>query len=155
MARQSTQSRLDALVTAFTELGPAWGRWTNACTPTASVSYIRMRLLHTLERDGDQTMTELANALGVTQRRVTDLVDALSSDGFVERRPNPKDGRSTVVSLTKAGATQQMLSWKQHQTDIGRVFGDLSPEHQKQLLEITPVLTNAIRKRTAARPPSD
>jgi DNA-binding MarR family transcriptional regulator len=41
-----------------------------------------------------QTMTELANALGVTQRRVTDLVDALGADGFVERRPNPKDGRS-------------------------------------------------------------
>jgi DNA-binding MarR family transcriptional regulator len=154
MARQSTQSRLDALVAAFTELGPAWGHWTNACAPTASVSYIRMRLLHALERDGEQTMTALANALGVTQRRVTDLVDALSNDGFVERRPNPKDGRSTVVSLTEAGATQQMLSWKQHQMDIGRVFGDLSPEHQKQLLEITPVLTDAIRKRTAARPPA-
>jgi MarR family transcriptional regulator, 2-MHQ and catechol-resistance regulon repressor len=155
MARQTTQSRLDALVAAFTELGPAWGRWTNACTPTGFVSYIRMRLLHVLASEGDQTMTELANALGVTQRRVTDLVDALGEDGLVERRPNPKDGRSTVVSLTKAGAAQQKLSWQQHQTDIGKVFGDLSPEQQKQLLEITPVLTDAIRTRTAARAATD
>ncbi len=152
MARQTTQSRLDALVAAFTELGPAWGHWTNACTPSASVSYIRMRLLHALEQDGDQTMTQLANALGVTQRRVTDLVDALGNDGLLSRRPNPKDGRSTVVSLTKAGLAQQKLSWQQHQADIGKVFGDLSVEQQKQLLEITPVLTDAIRKRTSARP---
>lgn len=155
MARQTAQSRVDALVAAFTELGPAWGHWTNACTPTGSVSYIRMRLLHALECDGEQTMTDLSNALGVTQRRVTDLVDALSSDGFVERRPNPKDGRSTVVSLTKSGVAQQKLSWEQHQTDIGKVFGDLPTEQQKQLLEITPVLTDAIRKHIAARPASD
>ncbi len=151
MVRQSTQARLDALVAAFTELGPAWGHWTSACTPTTSVSYIRMRLLHALECGGDQTMTDLARALGVTQRRVTDLVEALGADQLVERRPNPKDGRSTVVSLTTAGADQLKLSWQQHQTDIGKVFGDLPPEQQKQLLEITPVLTEAIRKRTAAR----
>jgi DNA-binding MarR family transcriptional regulator len=155
MARQSTRTRLDALVAAFTELGPAWGHWTSACTPTTSVSYIRMRLLHALECGGDHTMTELARALGVTQRRVTDLVDALGTDGFVERRPHPKDGRSTVVSLTKTGAAHLKLSWQQHQTDIGQVFGDLSPEQQKQLLEITPVLTDAIRKRTAARSATD
>lgn len=152
MARQRTQARLDALVAAFTELGPAWAHWARACTPEASVSYIRMRLLHVLASDGDQTMTELANALGVTQRRVTDLVDALGANGFVERRPNPKDGRSTVVSLTRAGSAQHESSWK-HQADIGKVFGDLSPEHQKQLLEITPLLTDALRKRAAARPP--
>jgi len=102
-------------------------------------------------------MTDLANALrGNPTPGVTDLVDALGEEGgLVERRPNPKDGRSTVVSLTKAGATQQKLSWQQHQTDIGKVFGDLSPEQQKQLLEITPVLTEAIRTRTAARAATD
>src|ERR1700761_5218172 len=88
MARLTTQARLDALVAAFTELGPAWGHWTNACTPAESVSYIRMRLLNALQEDGEQTMTDLAKALGVTQRRVTDLVDALANDGFLERRAN-------------------------------------------------------------------
>src|SRR6202012_2414749 len=155
MVRQSTQARLDALVAAFTELGPAWGHWTSACTPTTSVSYIRMRLLHALAGGGGQPMTALARALGVTQRRVTDLFEAVGADQLVDRRPNPKDGRSTVVSLTKAGADQLKLSWQQHQTDIGKVFGDLPPEQQKQLLEITPVLTEAIRKRTAARSSAD
>jgi DNA-binding MarR family transcriptional regulator len=139
-------------VALFTKLGPAWGAWINACTPAASVSYIRMRLLHALRVDGPQTMTQLANALGVTQRRVTDLVDALVGDGLVERKPNPSDGRSTIVGLTKGGAALQTMSWKEHQDEIGSVFGDLSPEHQKQLIEITPVLTEALRRHTAKRP---
>ena len=119
--------------------------------PSTSVSYIRMRLLHALQRNGDQTMTSLANALGVTQRRVTALVDALEKDGFVERRPHPTDGRSTFVSLTKAGRAQQDVNWQQQQTDIGLAFGDLPVEQQKQLLAITPVLTEALRRRATER----
>jgi DNA-binding MarR family transcriptional regulator len=152
MARQSSSSRSTELVALFTELGPAWGAWINACTPAASVSYIRMRLMHTLDVGGPQTMTQLANALNVTQRRITDLVDALDSDGLVERRPHPTDGRSTIVALTKGGTALQTMTWQQHQDDISAVFGDLSPEHQKQLIEITPVLTAALRRRTADRP---
>jgi DNA-binding MarR family transcriptional regulator len=151
MPRQTRKARLDALVAAFTELGPAWGRWVQTCMPTTSVSYIRMRLLHALECSGPQTMTQIANTLGVTQRRVTALVDALADDGFVARRPHPTDGRSTVVSLTSAGQAQQDVNWQQQQTDIGLAFGDLSVEHQEQLLAITPILTQALRKRAAER----
>lgn len=152
MPRQTRQSRLDDLVMAFTELGPAWVRWVQACIPSSSISYIRMRLLHALECDGDQTMTALAGSLGVTQRRVTALVDALENDGLVERRPHPTDGRSTVVTFTKTGRAQQSLNWQQRQTEIGLAFGDLPVERQKQLLAITPVLTEALRKRAAERP---
>lgn len=123
--------------------------------PSSAVSYIRMRMLHTLDRDGDQTMTALSNELGVTQRRVTALVDALEKDGFVERRPHPTDGRSTVVSLTKAGREQQDVNWRLQQTEIGLAFGDLPAEKQKQLLEITPLLTDALRKRALERETPD
>ena len=56
MPRQTAQSRVDDLVAAFTELGPAWARWIQTCTPSSAVSYIRMRLLHALENAGAQTM---------------------------------------------------------------------------------------------------
>jgi DNA-binding MarR family transcriptional regulator len=152
MARQTSQSRSEELVALFTELGPAWGAWTNACTPANSVSYSRMRLLNALHTDGAQTMSQLAHALGVTQRRITALVDALDDDGLVERRPNPADGRSTVVSLTRGGTALQKLTWDEYRTDISRAFNDLSPDQQEQLIEITPVLTEALRRHTAERP---
>lgn len=152
MVPQTRQSRLDDLVAAFTELGANWYRWTIACTPATSISYVRMRLLRVLEQHGDQTMTALARGLTVTQRRVTALVDALAEDGYIERRPNPADGRSTVISLTDRGAKHLEVTWHQFRNDIGSVFGDLPVEQQEQLLEITPVLTDALRERLSTRP---
>ena len=146
------KKRSEELVEAFTELGPAWGRWVNACLPNASVSFARMRLLSALENVGEQTMSELAVCLEVTQRRITALVDALEEDGYVERRPHPTDGRSTLVSITPAGTEQQDVSWTQHQSEVALAFADLPASQQKQLLEITPVLTEIMRRRAAERP---
>lgn len=151
MARQTKQQRLNDLASAFTDLGPAWGRWVTVCTPTESVSYIRLRLLRSLDQDGDQTMTHLACALNITQRRVTALADALTKEGLIKRTPNPADGRSTVLSLTSAGRGHLEANWLQFQASIGEAFGDLPPEQQQQLLAITPVLTQALRNRTALR----
>ena len=151
MSRQTAQTRADDLVAAFTELGPAWSRWVQTCTPTAAVSYIRMRLLHVLESEGPRTMSELANALAVTPRRVTALVDALEADGLVERRPHPTDGRSTIVSLTRSGRKQQQVLWAERQREISEAFLALSAEQQRQLLTITPVLTASLRKLAAGR----
>ena len=155
MPRQTAQTRSDDLVAAFTELGPAWSRWVQTCTPIAAVSYIRMRLLHVLESEGPRTMSELANALAVTPRRVTALVDALEADGLVERRPHPTDGRSTVVSLTRSGRKQQQVIWAERQREISQAFLDLSAEQQRQLLAITPVLTASLRKLAAGRSPAN
>lgn len=148
------KTRSEELVEAFTELGPAWVRWVNACLPDASVSFARMRLLSALQTANEMTMRELALYLEVTQRRITALVDALEEEGLVKRRPHPTDGRSTLVSITPAGTKQQDVNWQQHQEEVAEAFTDISAEQQKQLLEITPLLTEAMRKRAADRPGS-
>lgn len=151
MVRRSTRSTTADLAAAFSELGPAWGRWITACTPDASVSYSRMRLLRVLQQDGDRTMTQLAVSLNVAQRRITSLVLGLTEDALVERRPNPDDGRSSVISLTDRGREHLSQTWAQFQADIAAVFEDLGEEEQHQLLEITPKLTQALRHRTTER----
>jgi DNA-binding MarR family transcriptional regulator len=153
MPRQTRKARLDDLVAAFTELGPAWARWLSVNIENPDVSYVRLRLLRALDLDERHamTMTELARALDVTQRRVTALVDALEADGLVQRGRHPTDGRSTVVALTRKGLAQHQASWDRRQVEISQVFGDLSVEQQKQLLEITPHLTAALRRRAAER----
>lgn len=150
MTRKSEKLLTD-LVEAFTELGPAWGRWVNACIPTDAVSYARMRLLTVLECDDNQTMSQLAEALAVTPRRVTDLVDALEADGLVTRHPHPKDGRSTLVTITEEGLKHQKVEWKRLQTDVSIAFGDLTPDQQAQLLQISRDLTVAFRARLSER----
>jgi DNA-binding MarR family transcriptional regulator len=147
----SKQERLNELVEAFTELGPAWVRWVNACLPGDAVSYARMRLLAALQCDGESTMGGLATALGVTPRRITVLVEALEADGLVERHAHPTDGRSTVVTITESGLRQQELGWRRHQGEVGLAFGDLSEDQQVQLLTISRALTDAMLGRLAER----
>lgn len=135
------------LAAAFPDLCHAWERWVASCLPGDAVSYARMRLLTALEREGEQTMGQIAAALGVTPRRVTALVDALEGDALVARRPNPADRRSILVGLTRAGRRQQQLGWERHQAEVAVAFGDLSAADQAGLERISRQLTRAVRAR--------
>src|SRR5262245_48782990 len=60
----------------------------------------RTALMLQLYRHGPSVQRKISQALGVTPRHVTGLVDALEADGWVSREPHPTDRRATVVSLT-------------------------------------------------------
>ena len=49
------------------------------------------------------TPTQVAARLGVPVTTVSDRLRRLEERGFAERRPNPADGRSHLVSLTDKG----------------------------------------------------
>jgi DNA-binding MarR family transcriptional regulator len=63
----------------------------------------RTHLLWVLHHQGPSTQRALAEALSVSPRNVTGLVDALVAAGYVERRPHPSDRRATLVTLTELG----------------------------------------------------
>ncbi|MBV9039881.1 MAG: MarR family transcriptional regulator [Acidimicrobiia bacterium] len=48
-------------------------------------------------------ITDVAAQLGVTKQAVTLLVDELDQGGYVERVPDPSDGRAKLVRLTHRG----------------------------------------------------
>ena len=54
-------------------------------------------------RAGPRRITELAAEERVTQPAITLLVNRLAERGWVERIPDPTDGRAVLVSLTAAG----------------------------------------------------
>src|SRR4051812_31480706 len=49
------------------------------------------------------TRTRLAEATGQRRTTVRDMVGRLIERGHVQERPNPQDGRSTLLALTPAG----------------------------------------------------
>jgi DNA-binding MarR family transcriptional regulator len=61
-------------------------------------------LLVPLERDGDQRCSTLAARAGVDISVASRQLAALERSGYVERRPDPLDGRASLLSLTAAGA---------------------------------------------------
>jgi len=63
----------------------------------------RTHLLWELGQRGPVPQRVLAEALKVTPRAVTGLVDALVVDGLVTREPHPSDRRATLVTFTSRG----------------------------------------------------
>lgn len=60
-------------------------------------------LLVPLERDGDQRCSALAARAGVDVSVASRQLAVLERSGYVERRPDPLDGRASLLRLTAAG----------------------------------------------------
>jgi DNA-binding MarR family transcriptional regulator len=63
----------------------------------------RLSVLWRLRSAGSTTLGDLAEALDVSPRNITGLVDHLELDGLVGRLPDPEDRRATRVELSAAG----------------------------------------------------
>jgi DNA-binding MarR family transcriptional regulator len=55
-----------------------------------------------IDRDGTR-LTVLAARAGMTHQSMGELVQTLERRGYLERRPDPSDGRATLVTLTRHG----------------------------------------------------
>ncbi len=74
---------------------------------TASQTAALGRLL----RHGESTVADLARAEGVRPQSMGATVQALVDLGLVERRPDPTDGRRTLVRATETGSRARADAW--------------------------------------------
>ena len=81
------------------------------------------------------TRTRLAEATGMRRTTVRDMVGGLIEKGHVEERPNPRDGRSTLITLTPKGQ---------------RIFDEGKPIFQKVLRAIDDALDGELREHEEA-----
>jgi DNA-binding MarR family transcriptional regulator len=63
-------------------------------------------VLGRLDREGPQSTSKLASAERVRPQSMSQTVAELETQGLVARRPDPADGRSTLIELTDAGRTE-------------------------------------------------
>lgn len=70
---------------------------------TLGLTPSRAHALWELHRRGPGPQRALADALGVTPRHVTGLVDALVEHELAVREPHPQDRRAVLVRLTDKG----------------------------------------------------
>jgi len=69
----------------------------------ALVGHGGLSALATLIADGPQRAGVLAEAEGITAPAMTRIVNSLTEQGYAARRPDPADGRATLVDVTDAG----------------------------------------------------
>ena len=86
----------------------------------------RAHLVWLLHHGGATTQRALADALKVSPRNITGLVDGLVATGLVTREPHPTDRRATLVSLTDRGASTLAEMDRGHRELATLLFGDMA-----------------------------
>jgi DNA-binding MarR family transcriptional regulator len=88
----------------------------------------RTHVLWHLGAAGPSTQQSLAQALGVTPRNVTGLVDGLVASGHVTREPHPTDRRASLVTPTEKGRAMIDELVDSHAALAQQLFGDIPPQ---------------------------
>ncbi|CAN7544656.1 MarR family transcriptional regulator [Terrabacter sp. LjRoot27] len=80
-------------------------------------------------------LTDLAEQAQVTKQTATALVDRLEAAGYVERVPDPTDGRARLVRLTDKAATLLPIA-RAEEAQIEREWeAHLGPRRMRELRE--------------------
>jgi DNA-binding MarR family transcriptional regulator len=63
----------------------------------------RYEPMRVIERRGSCRVNDIATELVITVGGTSKLIDRIETSGYCRRRPNPEDGRSSIVELTPSG----------------------------------------------------
>jgi DNA-binding MarR family transcriptional regulator len=96
----------------------------------------QFRALRVLNHHGALRLSDLSVRLHIAPRSATEVVDALETRGLVERRPDPRDRRATLVELTGPGTGVLRAIRAARGTEAERVFDRLSPADREHLARI-------------------
>ena len=109
------------------------------------LSFSALSVLHTLSRVGPCRLSDLAKTEQIKQSALTSAVAKLERDGLVQRRPDPGDGRASMLSLTADG---QSIVSRRHADRMERLrslIDRLSPADRTRLLSIAGVLDQIVQ----------
>jgi DNA-binding MarR family transcriptional regulator len=100
------------------------------CLTPAQFAVLEM-LLH----KGPRTVNELIDGLLSTSGNMGVVIDNLLAAGLLEKKPNPADGRSRIVSLTAAGDEKIRAYYPRHRDELHRLMSGVERSEKKDLVK--------------------
>jgi DNA-binding MarR family transcriptional regulator len=98
-------------------------------------------VLGRLDREGPQSVSDLAAAERVRPQSMAQTVSDLEAEGMVERNPDPEDRRRALVSLTEHGKDTLEADRRHREGWLARAIADdLSEEEQAVLRDAVELL---------------
>jgi DNA-binding MarR family transcriptional regulator len=94
---------LDDLATRYNSLGVHLSRRLRLTDRETGIGPARLSALSVLVFGGPRTISELAQAEGVTLPTISRIVQGLEAGGLAERTPHASDRRSVTVAATPRG----------------------------------------------------
>jgi DNA-binding MarR family transcriptional regulator len=127
----------DALMRAGRRLGHLSKQ---ALTPT---QFMVLRWLHD---QGQMTMGDVADAVGITLAGATGLVDRLVHAGLVVRERSEEDRRMVIIRLTEAGRATLEQAHRQRVQQFRALTRSLTDDDLRAFIRILHVLTEAAQE---------
>jgi DNA-binding MarR family transcriptional regulator len=100
-----------------------------------------------LDRGGPTTVTALAKRELVSAQSMGATIAGLESRGLVKRKPDPDDGRQSVIALTKAGLAEPLNTRNARTELIARALAsELTPAEVRRLAAAVPLIERVAQK---------
>ncbi|TDD17887.1 MarR family transcriptional regulator [Kribbella turkmenica] len=91
------------------------------------------RLLATLVEFGPASQAALGRHTGIDRSDVVAALNELAADGYVERSPDPADGRRNIITLTASGRRHHKRLAALVSRAQDEIFAPLSPADRARL----------------------
>ena len=118
---------------------------------TFDVTFPRFDLMAQLDRaPNGMTLGELSGRMMGSNGNVTGLVERLTAQGLIDRKPPPKDRRVQIVRLTAEGRRLFRAMARANADWIAEVFADLTPAEMDALMRLL-AKTKASTRRAIAK----
>lgn len=147
-------AEIEALAVRTAVFVDTFERWARRKAIEAGASVPRLRLLNAVHCHGPQKMADLAEALTVTPRNVTALVDGLEAEGLVRRVPHATDRRVTLVELT-CSPERVATQFGTYQASVAGLFGTLSEGDRRTLLRLLTTLQDRMHADAGCSTPTE
>jgi DNA-binding MarR family transcriptional regulator len=109
-------------------------------------------LLVPLERDGEQRCSAMAARTGVDVSVASRQPAALERSGYVRRRPDPQDGRASLVQLTDEGTRSLAVTRELRARWAGAALADWDEDDARLLSWLLERLATGLDRAPAAVP---
>lgn len=108
-----------------------------------ALSLIHLNVVSLLEAEGPQSMSQIAQALDVSDASATGIVDRMERRGLVERQHATDDRRLVLVHITTAGRAVFSTLRETRRLHLSRLLNELTDD------ELGAILTGLRAMRTA------
>lgn len=104
-------------------------------------------VLSRLDREGTNSIGDLAAAERVRPQSMAQTVSELEADGLIARRADPTDGRRTLLELTDQGLQTLQEDRRQREGWLAETITDDLSEHEQRVLADAVALLRRIAER--------
>ncbi len=91
--------------------------------------------------------TALGPKMGMESTSLSRLLNTMEEKGYIERKPNPEDGRGVLIFLTEQGKEKRDLSKKTVLEFNNGLLENIAPEKMEHFFEVIEAIKEQIKKK--------